>query len=57
MGTSVGYELLESVEVEISRAVATVRLLPQNESVLSAQGSQAELHFDLGRGARTIAGG
>jgi FtsZ-binding cell division protein ZapB len=27
MGTSVGYELFESVEVEISRAVATVRLL------------------------------
>jgi enoyl-CoA hydratase len=50
MGTSVGYELFESVEVEISRAVATVRLLTtERVAVLSAQGSQAELHFDLGR--------
>jgi hypothetical protein len=50
MGTSVGYELFESVEVEISRAVATVRLLTtERVAVLSVQGSQAELHFDLGR--------
>ena len=50
MVTSVGYELFESVEVEISRAVATVRLLTTERlAVLSAQGSRAELHFDLGR--------
>ncbi|MCU1681928.1 MAG: Enoyl-CoA hydratase/isomerase [Amycolatopsis sp.] len=50
MGASVGYELFESVEVEISRAVATVRLLTtERVAVLGAQGSQAELHFDLGR--------
>ncbi|MEV5721114.1 enoyl-CoA hydratase/isomerase family protein [Amycolatopsis mediterranei] len=50
MVTSAGYELFESVDVEISRPVATVKLLTtERVAVLSAQGSQAELHFDLGR--------
>ncbi|MFD2414870.1 enoyl-CoA hydratase/isomerase family protein [Amycolatopsis pigmentata] len=48
--THAGYEPFEAVEVEIADAVATVKLLAMERiAVLSAQGSQADLHFDLGR--------